>query len=178
MTGTSQLRLRKHTVIALSRIREGECLVEAALLVSTPDLPSHITPQQPYTDYMVSPQGNLRKYLLIWLQIYTQGSSDNFDCYANITNDSGWGWENIKTYIPKVLYNILKSVILSNGHPPAWKVESSCWSTWHKRPIHTVCPQNQWLASSQSPWIPNATWPEGYGYIKRTSWIPLHGGYE
>lgn len=65
MTGTSQLRLRKHTVIALSRIREGECLVEAALLVSTPDLPSHITPQQPYTDYMVSPQGNLRKYLLI-----------------------------------------------------------------------------------------------------------------
>ncbi|KAF9457987.1 hypothetical protein BDZ94DRAFT_1226987 [Collybia nuda] len=33
--------------------------------------------------------------------VYTRGSSDDFDAYAAITGDSGWGWENIKKYIPK-----------------------------------------------------------------------------
>lgn len=34
--------------------------------------------------------------------VYTRGASDDFERYAKHTGDSGWGWDNIKSYISKV----------------------------------------------------------------------------
>ncbi|RDB15489.1 Pyranose dehydrogenase 3 [Hypsizygus marmoreus] len=33
--------------------------------------------------------------------VYTRGSSDDFERIAKETGDSGWGWDNIKKYIPR-----------------------------------------------------------------------------
>ena len=33
---------------------------------------------------------------------YTRGSSDDYDRYARVTDDSGWSWSNLQHYIRKV----------------------------------------------------------------------------
>lgn len=44
--------------------------------------------------------------------LYTRTSSDDFDRYARVTNDSGWSWESLQPYIFKVRMQNL------NVHPP------------------------------------------------------------
>ena len=36
--------------------------------------------------------------------VYTRGSKEDFDRWANVTEDEGWSWNNLVQYMEKVIF--------------------------------------------------------------------------
>ncbi|KAJ7654799.1 pyranose dehydrogenase [Mycena rosella] len=80
-----------------------------------PALVSELLPRTPYTwNFTTTPQAGMNNRVLDYPRgfilggsssvngmFYTRGSRDNFDRYANVTEDPGWGWDNMLPYFFK-----------------------------------------------------------------------------
>lgn len=59
---------------------------------------------------LVSPSRRDNEYMTDWVNtypssdqmVYTRGSSEDYDLWANITDDAGWSWDSLQKYIRKV----------------------------------------------------------------------------
>src|SRR2546422_406432 len=47
---------------------------------------------------------------------YTRGSSEDWDRYATISGDEGWGWEAIRQYLEKVIPSLRMPLLDVYGH--------------------------------------------------------------
>jgi hypothetical protein len=68
--------------------------------------------------------------------IYARGSSEEYDRLADVSGDAGWSWNNLKTYILKVLSTpfLTTTPLIMNSHKfpkqnerhtPAWNNRSN-----------------------------------------------------
>uniref|UniRef100_A0A0W0FNW9 Glucose-methanol-choline oxidoreductase N-terminal domain-containing protein n=1 Tax=Moniliophthora roreri TaxID=221103 RepID=A0A0W0FNW9_MONRR len=99
---------------------------EGALRTQVPFFASLPGPSNPYDyNYTTTPQAGLDGRPIFFARgfilggsssvnglLYSRGTADDFDRYANVTGDSGWSWEAIQPYI----FKNEKLVLPADGH--------------------------------------------------------------
>jgi choline dehydrogenase-like flavoprotein len=98
---------------------------------------------------------------------YTRGSSDDYDRYAKVTNDSGWSWDNLQQYFRKVRGFYLYSADVHIVQNERWSTPAD-----HHNTTGEFNPSVHGYNGINSVSLPGFVTPFDYRVIKATSELP------